>query len=79
MQTQDINRLIDNISICMESQVKGIIEKIWIDRAVEEFVQEIKPKIEEKLKELTFDTIERYYSATYMKDNLNIHFKLGGK
>jgi hypothetical protein len=71
-----VNRLVDNLSICMEGEVKLILEKIWMDQLVEEFVQSVKPKVEEKLKELTFDTINRFYSVDIMKENLVIQFNL---
>ena len=69
-------RLVANLTICMESDVKNIIEKIWVDQLVEEFVKEVQPKVKEKLEELAFSTIESYYSADIMKDTLNINFNL---
>ena len=71
-----INKLVDNLSICIEDEVKSIVEKIWMDRLVEEFVQEVKPQVEEKLKLLAFDTINRYYSAMDMKERLDISFSV---
>jgi len=80
VHVSSINRLIDSLSICMEKEAKAILEKIWIDQLVGEFVQSVKPKVEAKLSEITFDSINRFYSADIMKDQLEVHFKLvGGK